>query len=132
MTRYPSRDRAVRQLERHSSGTPNDVPPTPPTLEQSMAALAAAAAAVSAKILAGLDAWAKSRRSTPTAPAPAEFTSYYGPTAWDNDAGHLWHRDCPDTRGVGHDGEVLYWKDSSASCTGCDQGLDPEGVEATS
>lgn len=57
----------------------------------------------------------------------ADFTSYYGPTAWDNEAGKQWHHNCPDTAGTGHDGEVWYWKDSGATCTGCKEQLAPEG-----
>lgn len=49
-----------------------------------------------------------------------KLDSYYGPTAWDSNAGSLWHYGCPDDAGAGHEGEVMYWKDSSASCTGCD------------
>ena len=30
MTRYPDLDRALRQLNRHRSGTPNTPPPVPP------------------------------------------------------------------------------------------------------
>lgn len=59
-------------------------------------------------------------------PPTAGFTSYYGPTAWDDDAGKQWHRDCPDTDGSGHDGEVWFWKDGSETCLDCGQGPDPE------
>lgn len=63
MTRHPSVGRALAQLERHGSGTPNDVPPAPPTWAEGLAAFNAAGGEISAKLLAGLDAWAASARS---------------------------------------------------------------------
>lgn len=53
---------------------------------------------------------------------------YYGPTAWDPDAGHLWHRACPDEIGAGHDGEVWFGKDGSTLCQGCGAFEDGDGA----
>jgi hypothetical protein len=47
-----------------------------------------------------------------------EIDSYYGPTAWDAYAGSLWHYDCPDTIGAGHDGQVTE-DDDGVFCDGC-------------
>jgi hypothetical protein len=44
---------------------------------------------------------------------------HYGPTAWDPYPGSMWHYGCPDEVGAGHGGQVVYWKDGSASCLGC-------------
>lgn len=62
MSRYPSVDRALAQLERHGSGIPNDVPPAPPIWAENLAAFREAASVSSAKILAGMDAWAAAAR----------------------------------------------------------------------
>lgn len=40
MTRRPSVDRALAQLDRHRTGNPNNPPPPPPTWEETMTALA--------------------------------------------------------------------------------------------
>lgn len=45
--------------------------------------------------------------------------SYYGPTGWDDDPSHLWHKDCP-VGEDGHDGQV-YLFDDHAVCSHCGQ-----------
>jgi hypothetical protein len=46
----------------------------------------------------------------------------YGPTEWDPQPHHMWHYGCPSGRG-----EVMYDKDGSAFCLGCNTYQEPEG-----
>lgn len=68
MTRYPSAARALHQLQRHSSGTPNDEPPAPPTWAESLAFFTAAlnfsTAQVGASIRAGMDTQRSKQETT--------------------------------------------------------------------
>jgi hypothetical protein len=60
-----------------------------------------------------------------TEPVPhevAELDWHYGPTEWDREPHHMWHRGCPAGRG-----EVMYDKDGSAFCLGCGAYQEPEG-----
>lgn len=63
MSRSPSLNRAVAQLDRHGSGTPNDVPPAPPTWAEGMAAFTAAVSVSGMQIGANIRAWQDSMRS---------------------------------------------------------------------
>jgi hypothetical protein len=65
MTRYPSVARAVHQLERHRSGTPNDLPPALPSSIANLVAFNLAGSEISTKLIAGLASWGESLRRKP-------------------------------------------------------------------
>jgi hypothetical protein len=57
MTRRPDLARACHQLERHGSGTPNDVPPEPPTWAENLASFKAATSITMAQATENIRLW---------------------------------------------------------------------------
>jgi hypothetical protein len=63
VTRRPDLARACHQLERHGSGTPNDVAPEQPTWNEYLASFKAATSITMAEACRNIAAWQESWRS---------------------------------------------------------------------